>query len=116
MFNFLRSPNRDVLAEPKRLSTADYLCRLMEEQNQLLREVCLALGRHAQSPKANPAVNVRRQYTAEDVTRVTRDMTEDRLRKEQERIAAPWRTGPENPPMPGSNGTTPAGNGQDVAQ
>src|SRR5262245_53201780 len=108
MFEYLRSRKRDVLEEPKRLSTADYLCRLMEEQNRLLREL---LGRPSSVPRANPAVNIRRKYTDADVFRVTRATTEEQLRQEEERLAAPWRSGPENPPTQGPSGITPAGNG-----
>ena len=95
MFSFLRSPKDDVLAEPRRLSTADYLCRLMEEQNQLLREMLLAYGRPSSVPKTSPAVNVRRVYTDKDVFRVTRQDTEQQFREAQEKLDAPWRSGPE---------------------
>lgn len=106
MFGFRRSPNPDVLAEPRRLSTADYLCRLMEEQNQLLREVLVGLGRQPQTLKASPAVNGRRKYTAEDVYRVTREDVESLRRAEQEKIEAPWRAGgPGSPQTSPTNGT-----------
>ena len=96
MFESLRFRKRDVLEEPKRLSTADYLCRLMEEQNQLLRELLVASGHSPRALKANPAVNSRRVYTDKDVFRVTREETELRIRQEQDRIQHPWR-GPVNP-------------------
>src|SRR5262245_7776870 len=116
MFAFLRSPKRDVLTEPQRLSTADYLCRLMEEQNQLLRELLGALGRQSSIPRANPAVNVRRQYTDKDVFRVSREQTEERLQKERDQREHPWRgqAGQDNPPTTETGGALPLGNVEGV--
>lgn len=114
MFESLRFRKRDVLEEPRRLSTADYLCRLMEEQNQLLREMLGALGRHSAVPKANPAVNGRRIYTDKDVMRVTREDVEQLRRQEAEKTAAPWRAGGPGTPQTSPNaGTAPIATGVD---
>jgi len=59
----------DSLAEPQRLSTADYLVKLMEEQNSLLRELLRAMGRQPSTIRALPTTG-RRIYTDQDVFRI----------------------------------------------
>ena len=66
-----------VLNAPRRLSTADYLCKLMEEQNSLLRElIARTTGNMATTRKAYP-LGEKRIRTAEDVTFVGRIQSED---------------------------------------
>lgn len=67
---WFRRTTDQLLNEPRRISTADYLCKLMEEQNSLLREVVRAVsGQHPSTIKARPTA-VNRIRTAEDVIRV----------------------------------------------
>ena len=89
MWPFPRS--RAPLEEPSSLSTAQYLCRLMEEQNSLLRELIQAQGIIPQTRRTGvprPDVRIR---TASDVSRATRHhIVQEDLRHRMEQ--APWRT------------------------
>ena len=104
---WFRRPTVDpILNAPTRLSTADYLCRLMEEQNGLLRELVSSLGHPARTIKASP-VTKDRIRTDKDVMRVTR---QEVLAQEIERAAAtdaPWRSGPASDPTDSTSGRTP---------
>ncbi len=73
---WFRRKDDQVLNEPKRISTADYLCKLMEEQNSLLREMLSAQGRFPSTLKARP-VQVSRLRTEKDVTFVGRTTSMD---------------------------------------
>lgn len=99
MWPFPRS--RAPLEEPSSLSTAQYLCRLMEEQNSLLRELIQAQGiipqtRRTGVPRAAPG----RLYTDKDVSHATREgILEEDLKRRM--AQAPWRTpesGPDSAP------------------
>lgn len=108
MFAFLRSHKVDaVLNEPKRLSTADYLCRLMEEQNSLLRELLRAQGRHPATIRATPT-SVNRIRTDKDVLRITREMVLEQEAKEREKKEAMWRNGPASDLTGSTSGNTPS--------
>lgn len=109
MFEFFRPKSSDPLHVQTRLSTADYLCRLMEEQNAILREMVLALGRQPHAIKASP-LTTGRIRTDKDVIRVTRN---DVIGQEIEKATATeaqWRSGPDSAPTASTSGHT--GNGK----
>lgn len=90
-------PSRAPLEEPSSLSTAQYLCQLMVEQNSLLRELIKVTGHTPQTRRTGvPRAESVRIRTASDVSRVTREhIVEQDLKQRLEQ--APWRT-PENGP------------------
>lgn len=111
MWPFPRS--RDPLTQP-RLSTADYLCRLMEEMVALQRETLTALGKPTFRPKISPVGSPTRLRTADDVIRITRDDLLAQERQSQEQQTAPWRgNGPANGMTPESSGNSLAPNTED---
>ncbi len=83
---FRRSP------EDKSLLLLGHLCRLVEEQNSLLRElVRVQTGRPAATRQHLPLGSVQRIRTDRDVSLVTRDQAvQETLRKKEAEIA-PWR-------------------------
>jgi hypothetical protein len=105
MFPFRRS--RDPLAEPTSQSTAQYLCRLMEEQNALLRElIAVASGRPATTRRADQgSAPPKAPRTDKDVTQVTRLTVAEQEREARTKVSAPWRT-----PASGPASATPTPN------
>ena len=83
---FRRSP------EDKSLLLLGHLCRLVEEQNSLLRElVRVQTGRPAQTRQHLPLGTAPRIRTDRDVSLVTREQSvQETLRKKEAEIA-PWR-------------------------
>lgn len=100
----------NALASPSPETTAQLLCRLMEEQNSLLRELIQAQtgspSRTLRTPKLSPVSRIR---TDNDVFRVNRETVLAAERKREEQIEAPWRTipvtGPGSSPSSTSLGT-----------
>lgn len=93
-------------------TTAQYLCRLMEEQNSLLRELIPALSGHAaRTLKTAKQLPVSRIRTDKDVFRVDRNtvLQQERLKQEQE--LAPWWSTTGSGPASGSSSTPTPGNG-----
>jgi len=92
-----------------RLSTADYLCRLMEEQNGLLRELLFAMGKQPHTLKTRPSIRTTPRTDA-DVFRVGREDVLTTERKAAEAIVAPWRrpeSGPGSAQTPTNGGSEP---------
>ena len=103
---------------PSRQSRQDltpHLCRLLEEQNALLRELSSALGRPSVVPRVQAELpRIRAPYvvrTEKDVMRVTReDRLTDQMKRQQDEMAT-WRipvNGPDFEPTPKSSGLTPS--------
>lgn len=87
------------------LTQGEYQTKLLEEQNSLLRELLVAIGRQPSTLKAKSGQPIR-SFTAKDVVRVTRA---DRLKMQAEaqQAQAPWRT-PTPAAGPGSETTSTA--------
>ena len=96
--SWFRRSSDQLLNEPKRISTADYLCKLMEEQNSLLRELLHVQGRVPSTLKARP-VAVSRLRTEKDVTFVGRQTSVDEQKA----------NGPGSDPTGSTSGSTPNG-------
>ncbi len=113
MFGFHRS--REPLTEPTAQTTAQYLCRLMEEQNLLLREVVLTFtGRPAATPRAGqPSARPTTPRTDKDVSRVTRETVRSQRLQDAEKVDAPWRM-PASGPDSGSTSLNPGTKAPDV--
>ncbi len=95
---WFRRSSDQLLNEPKRLSTADYLCKLMEEQNSLLRELLRAQGRMPATIRATP-VGVSRIRTDKDVSFVGRTTSVDEQKA----------NGRDSAPTGSTSGSTPNG-------
>ena len=70
---------------------------LLKETNSLLRELIVGLGRYPQTPRAGTPKTPPRD--ASSVMRVTRQDVIRQEREAAEKLAAPWRSGPEPSPM-----------------
>ena len=114
MFSFLRSrEGSSVLDKPSPESTAQYLCRLMAEQNALLRELIQGVTGHpsqiVRAAQSRPKDT--RLRTDKDVFRVGRDQVLQMERKQEEARVAPHRSIPANGPDSAPENSAP-GNGK----
>lgn len=81
--------------------------RLLEENNSLLRELLVTLGKNPRTPQT---LTERQKVTprgAESVFRSTRESIVARERDEAMKLAAPWRNGPDTEPTPSTSGDAP---------
>ncbi len=104
---FGRKPPLD---ESPKLSPTDYLCKLTEETNALLRELLLVSGKNPMTPSAKLGPP-KRQYTQQDVSTVTLTQRRRMAQEQAADAAAPWRhatpdDGPASGTMPRSRGLT----------
>lgn len=83
---------KDPLANGPNLTPVEYLCKLQEETNSLLRELLVAhTGNYAKTPRTRVQAPSR-TFTDKDVTVVTRAMRIQQEQTRQTQTAAPWRT------------------------